>query len=121
MGDRSVHEYSRREILRAFALGGAVVAGELWIPGQRLISIPKYPIDPQIPLYGVTPQKVSAIMTRAEFRELMQSSLNEAFDEVYADRRDPFDDKWAAIKITLDEESSQISMKGITHEEMYVA
>ena len=34
-------EFSRRDILRALALGGAVVAGELWIPGQRLISIPK--------------------------------------------------------------------------------
>ncbi len=34
-------EFSRREMLRALALGGAVVAGELWIPGQRLISIPK--------------------------------------------------------------------------------
>jgi hypothetical protein len=30
----------RRDILRALALGGAVVAGELWIPGKRLISIP---------------------------------------------------------------------------------
>lgn len=34
-------EYSRRDMLRCLALGGAVVAGELWIPGQRLISIPK--------------------------------------------------------------------------------
>ncbi len=33
-------QYSRREMLRALALGGAVVAGELWIPGQKLISIP---------------------------------------------------------------------------------
>ncbi len=33
-------EFSRREMLRALALGGAVVAGELWIPGQTLISIP---------------------------------------------------------------------------------
>jgi len=27
--------------MRAFALGGMFVAGTLWIPGQRLISIPK--------------------------------------------------------------------------------
>ena len=33
-------EYSRREIMRAFALGGAVVAGELWIPGRVFISLP---------------------------------------------------------------------------------
>ncbi len=33
--------YNRRQIMRAFALGGMFVAGELWIPGQRLISIPK--------------------------------------------------------------------------------
>ena len=34
-------EISRRSFLRAVALGGAVIAGELWIPGQKLISIPK--------------------------------------------------------------------------------
>ncbi len=33
-------KYSRREILRAFALGGSFIAGKLWIPGQKLISIP---------------------------------------------------------------------------------
>ncbi len=32
---------NRRELLRGLALGGAVIAGELWIPGKRLISIPK--------------------------------------------------------------------------------
>ncbi len=31
---------NRRELLLGLAAGGAVVAGELWIPGQRLISIP---------------------------------------------------------------------------------
>lgn len=33
-------QYTRREILRAAALGGMMIAGELWIPGQTLISIP---------------------------------------------------------------------------------
>ena len=32
--------FSRREILRAIALGGGLIAGELWIPGARLIFIP---------------------------------------------------------------------------------
>lgn len=32
---------NRRDILRAIALGGGIVAGELWIPGQRVISIPR--------------------------------------------------------------------------------
>ena len=32
--------YSRREILRAIMLGGGIIAGELWWPGQKLISIP---------------------------------------------------------------------------------
>jgi hypothetical protein len=32
---------SRREFFKCLAAGGAVVAGELWIPGQKLISIPK--------------------------------------------------------------------------------
>lgn len=33
-------QYSRREILTAIMLGGGVIAGELWWPGQKLISIP---------------------------------------------------------------------------------
>lgn len=33
---------NRRDILRAMALGGGVVAGELWIPGQRVFSIPTW-------------------------------------------------------------------------------
>jgi hypothetical protein len=32
--------FSRREFLAAMAVGGLVVAGELWLPGQKLISIP---------------------------------------------------------------------------------
>ncbi len=34
-------QFSRREILRAATLGGMMIAGELWIPGQKLISIPR--------------------------------------------------------------------------------
>lgn len=33
---------NRRDILRAMALGGGVVAGELWIPGRRAFSIPRW-------------------------------------------------------------------------------
>ena len=32
--------FSRREFLAALAAGGAVIAGELWIPGQKTIFIP---------------------------------------------------------------------------------
>ncbi len=32
--------FSRREFLAAMGAGGMVIAGELWIPGQKLISIP---------------------------------------------------------------------------------
>lgn len=32
---------SRREFMKAAAAGGMVIAGELWIPGKRLISIPE--------------------------------------------------------------------------------
>ena len=39
-------EFSRRDVLRAFALGGAVVAGELWIPGRVLISLPSPRLPP---------------------------------------------------------------------------
>ena len=35
---------NRRDLLKGLAAGGIFVAGELWIPGQKLISIPK-PID----------------------------------------------------------------------------
>lgn len=32
---------SRRQFFAALAAGGTVVAGELWVPGRKLISIPK--------------------------------------------------------------------------------
>lgn len=31
---------NRRQLLQALAAGGVIVAGELWIPGRKLISIP---------------------------------------------------------------------------------
>ncbi len=31
---------NRRELLACLAAGGVVVAGELWMPGRKLISIP---------------------------------------------------------------------------------
>lgn len=31
---------NRRELLKGLMAGGMIVAGELWIPGQKLISIP---------------------------------------------------------------------------------
>lgn len=36
--------FSRREFLAAIAAGGMVVAGELWVPGRKLISIPSHKI-----------------------------------------------------------------------------
>lgn len=41
-------QYSRRQILRAFALGGGLIAGELWVPGARLISIPSAGVDSEL-------------------------------------------------------------------------
>ena len=32
---------NRRELLLGLAAGGTVIAGELWFPGKKLISIPK--------------------------------------------------------------------------------
>lgn len=44
--------YSRRDLLKCLAAGGAVIAGELWVPGARKIFIPETPnpamIDPWI-------------------------------------------------------------------------
>ena len=34
---------TRRELLRAIALGGGIVAGELWVPGARKVFIPRAP------------------------------------------------------------------------------
>lgn len=42
-GSIPVSGLSRRSFLRGLALGGAIIAGELWIPGKKLISIPKVP------------------------------------------------------------------------------
>lgn len=36
--------FSRREFLAAMAAGGMVVAGDLWVPGEKLISIPRQKI-----------------------------------------------------------------------------
>lgn len=44
-------QYSRREIMTAIMLGGGVIAGELWWPGQKLISIPA---EPEILVYRAT-------------------------------------------------------------------
>ncbi len=42
---------NRRQLLRAIALGGGLVAGEIWIPGQKLISIPKVAKRPHYIVY----------------------------------------------------------------------
>lgn len=33
-------DMTRRQFLATLLAGGAVIAGELWVPGQKLISIP---------------------------------------------------------------------------------
>jgi hypothetical protein len=70
----------RREFLRGLALGGVVVAGELWIPGQKLISIPKIsnPYD-QVAVFSR-----GRIMTAAAFRAILLKELNETFKDVYS-------------------------------------
>lgn len=35
-----VKEFSRRQFLAAIAAGGALIAGELWVPGAKTIFIP---------------------------------------------------------------------------------
>lgn len=32
--------FNRRELLKAIGLGGGVIAGELWVPGQRKVFMP---------------------------------------------------------------------------------
>ena len=85
--------YSRRQILRAFALGGSfVVGGELWIPGQRLISLP----SPR------TLDKAFISMT-------VQEMMDKAFDVHY--RR--YHDLWVAC---FQEGGAMLSKDGIEWE-----
>lgn len=42
-GSAGASGIDRRTFLRGLALGGAVIAGEMWIPGAKVISIPKIP------------------------------------------------------------------------------
>lgn len=97
--------YSRRQILRAFALGGSfVVAGELWIPGQKLISIPK----PQL--------KYKATEHLIEWS--VQQMVDEAFDIEYK----RYHDLWIACS---QEGGAMLSKDGIEWErikpsELYV-
>lgn len=116
--------HSRREILRAFALGGMFVAGELWIPGKRFISIPK--VAPVFPEGWVVAEEIiepgqvgisSGVMTRAEFQAMMRDSLNDVFQEVYGYGQ--LHPKWAAVKVIVDEENGELGMKGITYKEFY--
>ena len=116
--------HSRREILRAFALGGMFVAGELWIPGRKLISIPK--VEPVFPEGWVVAEEIiepgqigiqSGIMTREDFKAMMHESLNDAFQDLYG--YGALDPKWAAVKVTVDEERGELGMKGITYKEFY--
>ena len=47
----SAVKYSRRQVLRAFALGGGLIAGELWIPGATKIFLPsKLQIGDELPI-----------------------------------------------------------------------
>lgn len=63
----------RRDFLKMLMAGAVVVAaGELWVPDQKLISIPSGKI-----------YTGSGIMTRADFRKHLQEGLNAVFDEEY--------------------------------------
>ena len=46
---------NRRELLKGLMAGGVIIAGELWIPGKKLISIPNYNFSPTILLLEQTP------------------------------------------------------------------
>ncbi len=35
-----MRQFTRRELMKCLAAGGAVVAGELWVPGARKIFLP---------------------------------------------------------------------------------
>lgn len=45
--------FSRREFMKAVMAGGAVIAGELWVPGAKLISIPRELVLPSRPRFLV--------------------------------------------------------------------
>ncbi len=98
-------EFSRREVLRAMALGGAVVAGELWIPGQTLISIPN----------------AGVVLTRGEWGSLLGAEMNRVFDIQYRKFQDVYvacyQDGGAMKSVVSDD---GINWEHIKHQDLYV-
>jgi hypothetical protein len=79
----------RRSFLRGLALGGVAVAGELWIPGQKLISIPKsvgqsYAEALGRSLYTTKANVAARVFSSVDFRELIAPQLNRIFTEIYS-------------------------------------
>lgn len=97
------------------------MAGELWIPWQTLISIPKqwgFPHGWIVTEEVIEPGLIgSGVMTRVEFARMMAEGLNEAFEDFYAS----YDPKWAAVRVETNQALGKLRMTGITKEEMYRA
>jgi hypothetical protein len=84
---------NRRDLLRAIALGGGLVAGEIWIPGARKIFLPEGDLRfkatermlSETTLEDVCHEIVAkhGPLTRAEFHGQLRIVLNKAFTEVY--------------------------------------
>ncbi len=98
-------EFSRRDILRCLALGGAVVAGELWIPGQRVISIPN----------------AGLALTAAEWVSLIHADMSRVFDIAYAKYQDVFVacyQEGGAIRSVVSKDG--IDWEHIKHKDLFV-
>ena len=65
---------TRRDFLRAIALGGGVVAGELWIPGQKLISLAPVRTNHFHPAFHRQLAKV--FLTRFESARVLHQTTN---------------------------------------------
>lgn len=107
-------QFSRRDILRAIALGGGVVAGELWWPGKQLISIASEPVwvDP----FGLAPIKAEGARVLYD-PALNEDNLEQMCIELANSMRHTMDQ--AAVKVFHNRDG--IQLRSISHREMYVA
>ena len=68
---------NRRNLLKALAAGGVLTASGLWMPGQKVISIPS----------GKVFRGGNRILTRAEIQREAMLQLRAAINEVNANMR----------------------------------
>ena len=78
-------DINRRDLLKCLAAGGMVVAGGLWIPGRKLISIPNPGLIRSSPydLFAIGPARNNIILCGPNyFKEFLSAIDNALIQEV---------------------------------------